>query len=1341
MTGSQNSWFDASTEQLFDRFELAWKSGEPPDLADFLAESHAPSVQAQTAVLEELVKIDMEYRWKLQAQGSTPVLRLEDYCQRFEQLQPSPELMAEEYRARHRWGDCPQLVEYRQRFGPIAAQLPECLPPSMTGRPISAVPQEDLSVASRTTPDCLDVANPATRPSVDVPPRFTKPAQKADAPTPFEPEPASPDPHAESDVKLAASQSGTENAPKVIGRYEVRSLLGTGTFGEVYLAQDPLLGREVAIKVPRLTGVRGNNVDDFLREARLVANIRHSALVEVFDVGHEQGRCFIVMEYIKGQSLRDVLAANRLDISSASQMLAQVAEAVHAAHTVGLIHRDLKPANILIDPAGRPHVTDFGLAMGEDEQRRKAWQVSGTPAYMAPEQVRGESHRMDGRADIWSLGVILYEIITGRRPFGGSTVDDLFDEIIHREPRPPRQIDDRLPAELERICLKCLAKRVRDRYTTCRDLAQDLQHFSDSPLAGSKIAGALRLSSVEIPAPVTPSRMDYAPSAVQDASRLPKASNRFVGRQPELDDLVAAFQADGARIVTLLGPGGIGKTRLASEAALALAPSFSGGAWWVDISAASTSTAVAEAVLRAFGVPVPQGQTPESCVAHLLEFRHPLLLVLDNFEQAVDVAHDTVGHWRAQAPHVRFLVTSRASLGLSGERHYELDPLPVPRDAGISVEDSEKFASVQLFCERAAESFRRFELSSDNVAAVAEICARLDGIPLAVELAAARVGILKPEQIVRKLDQKFQLLRSSRRDVVQRQQTLLGTIEWSYDLLTPSERRLFMLASWLPGGFFLEAAEAIIDLGDDPDAPMLIDVLQSLREKSMLRTHEALGEMRFSMYASIREYGFQKLQRELPPAACAEVARRAAHHYIQLAEHWNARIHTADGHEALDRISLEIENLFATQDWALTNDAAELAAQAALAMNETLAVRGPAEQRLPRIDAALSQAAPPLQIPLLTARSAALRSAGRVQEGLNAAEEAVRLIGENDTSVAAARALWQRGEMLRVRGDVPGASQSFTASHQCAVASGSTRDVAAAMNSRGFVVWQQGQLDEAVDAYAEAEQLFRSLGDDSGTSLVLRNRGYVLAQRSQYPAALRCFSESESLAKRQQDRRTMQLATAGRGMVLADQGDFVGALACFDRAEKLARQLGEKRGIAVNQGNKGLVFADQGSYQKALECYRMAESINRELGTVAGMALNIGNRGVALAGLGQYAQALECLGEAERLHRQLGNRMQAALNVGERGIVMLKISRTPEARAALEESLAVLRELSIDHSPEYFNFCVALAAVCCKLDSATEAEPYLQAARHLAEELSLSPTHARIRIRENLALLEQLSDD
>ena len=214
----------------------------------------------------------------------------------------------------------------------------------------------------------------------------------------------------------------------------------------------------------------------------MAAKLRHLAIVSVYDVGYaSDGRPFVVMEYVEGQSLSQRLATERVSHCQAAELVGQAAEAAHYAHKRGFVHRDLKPANILLDREGRLRIADFGLAVHESDQPQLAGQQAGSLPYMAPEQVRGEAHRLDGRADIWALGAMLYEMLTGRRPFEGETREALSDEILHRDPKPPRQIDDTIPPELERITLKCLAKQPGDRYATAGDLARDLRRWQHPP--------------------------------------------------------------------------------------------------------------------------------------------------------------------------------------------------------------------------------------------------------------------------------------------------------------------------------------------------------------------------------------------------------------------------------------------------------------------------------------------------------------------------------------------------------------------------------------------------------------------------------------------------------------------------------------------------------------------------------------------------------------------------------------------------------------------------------------------------------------------------------------------
>lgn len=261
-----------------------------------------------------------------------------------------------------------------------------------------------------------------------------------------------------------------------MGRYEIREVLGRGAFGTVYLAIDPQLDRPIAIKVPHAQSFRSEqDAKRFLDEAKLAARLKHPGIVTIHDAGQDQGLCYIVMEYVKGDTLLEASRRERQSLDWIVAVLAEVADALSYAHANGFIHRDLKPANILVDPYGHPHITDFGLAISEEVQDSRAGQVAGTPAYMSPEQVRGETQWLDGRTDIWSLGVILYELLTSRQPFLGRDLASCLDEIQNRNPKPPRQIDKNIPAKLEAVCLRCLSKDVTGRFPTATDLAYALR--------------------------------------------------------------------------------------------------------------------------------------------------------------------------------------------------------------------------------------------------------------------------------------------------------------------------------------------------------------------------------------------------------------------------------------------------------------------------------------------------------------------------------------------------------------------------------------------------------------------------------------------------------------------------------------------------------------------------------------------------------------------------------------------------------------------------------------------------------------------------------------------------
>jgi serine/threonine protein kinase/formylglycine-generating enzyme required for sulfatase activity len=589
---------------ICERYEVAWKSPHRPRIEDYLA--------------------DVEARDRL------PLLR---------------ELIMLECELRLRAGERPEREEYVERFpNDASAVLGAFRGWGASGLPLRAPepPEIDQSVTSSKG-------------------SLTAPAPRGIPTGPLRPPLEAGGCHG-GIGPLAGSPALPDADPATIGRYRIDSRLGEGGFGRVFLAWDDELKRTVAIKVPRPNAFSSaDGIKLFLDEARMAAQLNHPGIVAVHDIGRQpDGSIYIVLEHVEGRRLSDLIKAGVLSLERMIGLMIRVADAAHHAHKLGLVHRDLKPANILVDSEGNPHITDFGLAVHEDIQRFRSGEVAGTVPYMAPEQVRGETHRLDGRTDVWALGIILYRILAGRRPFSGS-LSELLDEIRYRDPKPPRQINDTIPKELERICLKCLAKRMSDRYNSALDLADDLRVFLSTvaPEEATATASPLQFTvGPTIAADPAAAVVESSDSSGQHVHIVPRGLSSFDEGDADffLELLPGPRDRDGLpesirfwktridavdpdktfRVGLIYGPSGCGKSSLIRAGVIPRAAKRV-TAVYVEAAIEDTEARILRAIARA----IPDSPHDCSLVDSLFRLRLPgplepgrkLLIVLDQFEQ------------------------------------------------------------------------------------------------------------------------------------------------------------------------------------------------------------------------------------------------------------------------------------------------------------------------------------------------------------------------------------------------------------------------------------------------------------------------------------------------------------------------------------------------------------------------------------------------------------------------------------------------------------------------------------------------------------------------------------
>ena len=869
-----------------------------------------------------------------------------------------------------------------------------------------------------------------------------------------------------------------------IGPYRLERLLGSGGAGAVWLASDRRLARMVALKLfaARPESPRGVAHRLMLREARAVAQLDHPNVAAVHDVGETtEGVAYMAMPWCEGGSLADRLKEGALTAETALAMALDLASALAEAHAHGVLHRDVKPGNVLFSPDGRARLGDFGIALPSGNAVDR--DCAGTLRYMAPEILRGAA--ADARSDLWSLGVTIIEALTAVAPFEGASAASAIQQILAGDPL--RDIAGKgIPPALRPVLHRLLQKNPADRPQSAADLQRELALLRTRFLA------------------------------CQDHHLPPVPISPLVGRVRLL--ATATGLLDQVRLVTLTGPGGTGKTRLALELGCRREALHRAGACFVELAAVASADLVPGAVADALGL--RQGGSANAAEqVHRFCAWMDLLLVLDNCEHLPDSA-PFVSALLAQAPGLRILATSRGPLGVEGEQELAVPALGLPALMTRSRAAVREAEAVQLFLQRAAERDPGFQVPDGELRIVAAICHRLDGLPLAIELAAARVRTFGLHGLLSRLEQSTAWLDTPRRDCPARHRTLTGAIGWSYELLGAMEQRHFRLLSICEDKFRLETAAALLDDGIDAAA-----ALDSLLEKGLLATESCPdGHPRFGMLGTIRDFARNRLAHadELMPAQQRHAGWFSA---VALAE--GAALTGPGQIESLNRLREAQHDIRAALAWLIEHGSLETAARMSVALHRHWLVRS----------ASLRDS-----VELLT----------RLETRLERAEPA-------PDAALHARLLSVLGSLTGTIGthqSVP--HRHFEASLARFRMAGDPAGVATALNHLGWSAHLLGRLEEGKQASTEALEIHRRRGDQPGVAISCINLGWIALLRANFGTAERCFREAQAIHQLTGDRRSLAYATGHLASLALARGDAARALSLRDDTNHLLEQLADQ---------------------------------------------------------------------------------------------------------------------------------------------------------------------------------------
>jgi predicted ATPase len=691
---------------------------------------------------------------------------------------------------------------------------------------------------------------------------------------------------------------------KLIGqRYSIVEELGAGGMGTVYKGIDTHSEVPVAIKKLKAEMQEKDLFERFEREGEALRALDHPNIVKMLDAVKDASEHYLIMEYVSGGDLRQQLQkVGKLNYRDCIEIAIDLADALTRAHRLNIIHRDLKPANVLIAPDGTVRLSDFGIAHFVNKQRvTDKSAIVGTIDYLAPEIFSGQT--VSNRADIWSFGVMLFEMLSGKHPFASDSLVATITAVLTAPVPNLESLVPDLPTAMVDLIYRMLERDPLARIASVRHVGAALADILE--------ADTQRLSIHRFDA----STPEYFYKVLHN---LPAQATAFVGREREILDLAKLMENPEIRLLSIIAPGGMGKTRLSLELAQHQIEHFVNGVYFVELAPVTTADAILTAIADALGYQFQADERDEEQQLLELLSNKQMLLLMDNFEHLLDGA-PLVSRILKAAPQIRILVTSRQRLNQSAETVYKLGGMDFSQ--WETAADALETAAVKLFLQSAKRVQPQFEINASNLNDVALICKLVQGMPLGLLLAASWLGMLSVEEIAAEIARGIDFLESNLSDFPERHRSIRAIFDYSWSLMTAEEQAVFMKFAVFRGGFTREAAQAV--------AGASLQTLMKLLNKSMLRRDVNTG--RYEIHELLRQYAEEKLALN----EAVGLSRDAhARYFLELVESAAPNLRLAKQEYWYTQLEAERENVAFALNWTLEQKLAELHTRMVVALRD-----------------------------------------------------------------------------------------------------------------------------------------------------------------------------------------------------------------------------------------------------------------------------------------------------------------------------------------------------------------------------------------------------------------------